>query len=290
MASKSAIEKYINQFPRWANQPEAFMGYITRVGNDISEHPTALRVLFDQMLQEGRLCENRSYREAFNEFWSNPLEDHWGYRSDAAEEMIAKFLADSCQALTVANIEYVWPEIKPKLSVSAEFQAHQRAQAQSAKDAADRPVLTAQLLHNFEANLGAEIRRTGDVQKNVAAYLDRETSRLGHLSIQQLRQESQALVVDNTKVDVENARSMGLGVTELRAAARAEQPPQQYQPRRQAYGNNGNYKPLPPTYKDQPWTYRLLYSMSGRELDAAMKDYGPALDRAVAANKAKGIR
>ena len=290
MATKAVLEKYINHFPRWARQPEAFMNYITRAGADISDHPTALRVFFDQMLQEGRLCENRSYREAFNEFWSNPLEDHWGYRSDAAEEMIAKFLADSCQALTVANIEYVWPEIKPKLSVSAEFQAHQRAQAQSAKDAADRPVLTAQLLHNFEANLDAEIRRTGDVQKNIAAYLDRETARLAQLSVAQLRAEVAGLTVDNTATIVENARLQGLGVNELRGEVRKQAPAQPYAPPTQTYGGNG-HKPLPATYNGKPWTTKLLYNLSPLELDSVMKLYGgPVLDKACAANRAKGIR
>ena len=95
MASKSAIEKYINQFPRWANQPEAFMGYITRVGKDISEHPTALRVFFEKMLSENRLCENRDYRAAFTEFWENPVEDHWGYKSTSAEELLTKAITNA---------------------------------------------------------------------------------------------------------------------------------------------------------------------------------------------------
>ena len=185
-----------------------------------------------------------------------------------------------------------WPDIKPQLTLSSEYQAHQRKLAQDAKDAADRVTITAQLLQSFENKFRAARRRDGDIQKlhTLPQYLDQEKARLNRLTIQQLRAESQALVGDNTATDAHNARLNGLGVQELREAARAEQPPQQYQPPRQAYGNNGNYKPLPPTYKGEPWTYRLLYSMSARGLDAVMKDYGPALDRAVAANKAKGIR
>ena len=291
MATKAAIQKYLDQFPRWRKQPEGFMDYIARAGKDITDHPTGLRVFTEQMLRENRLCENQEYRAAFNEFWSNALEDHWGYRSEAAEGFLTNAITSAgYPAVTVELIEYYWPEIKPKLSPSEDFRAHQRKLAQDAKDAADRPVLTAQLLQHFKENLQAEIRRTGDVQKNIPAHMERETTRLSQLTVDQLRNDVAGLSVDNTAVSVKNARLIGLGVTELRKEVSKQTTPAAYNAPTQAYGNNG-HKRLPPTYNGKPWTTKLIYNMTPREQSEVMRLYGGSnIDKACAANRAKGIR
>jgi hypothetical protein len=249
-------------------------------------------VFIKQMAQEGRLHENPDpLRVMFDEFWSNPLADHWGYQCDASEHMLTDAAIEDFGTLTLDSLERTFAKIRGRLGASQEFLVHQRQVAQAAKDAAERPVLIEQLLKHYESNLRAEIRRTGDVQKNVAAYLDRETARLNKLTIQRLRTEAHVLNVDDTAIIVENARLMGLGANELRDEVRKQNARQSYAPPAQAYGSNG-FKPLPPTYDGgKPWTTKLLYNLAPCELDRIMKLYGgPNLDKACAANRAKGIR
>ena len=193
--------------------------------------------------------------------------------------------------ISVENLEHVWPSVVPNLGKTLAAQAADRQAKQNAANAEVRATLIPQLLRAYEAAFRAQQRRTGDVQANVGRTLDRETERLKGLTVDQLRAEMKGLEVDNTAAVAEKNRLMGLGVTDLRIEAAKQNPPQTYQPPRQAYGNqNVSYKPLPATYNGLEWTYRLLYKMEPRELDRLMKEYGPALDRAVAANKAKGIR
>src|SRR5208337_4673370 len=124
MATKAAIESYLNMLPQWRDQPEGLLGQLARLGATVETNPQAMAAFLDKMRLDGRLRENPEYRDAFNEFWENPIEDHWAYQTEAAEELLVRLLRG--EPVTVANLESVWPSVKPRLGTNEAYSKHVR--------------------------------------------------------------------------------------------------------------------------------------------------------------------